>query len=137
MLFALAILSAYWSVVYHGIFFILTIAIIPALLLVRFKKLEIRNHEILFREWSVLPFLNEEKTIHLTSIKKVETDQGYFDKQFFVIDALFTTSYRGNTRPASIAFHLDTGETYTIVKFGDKSRFQQISKRIKTVANHT
>lgn len=137
MLFTLAIFSAYWSVLYHGIFFILTIAIIPALLLVRFKKLEIRNHEISFREWSVLPFLNEEKTIHLTSIKKVETDQGYFDKQFFVIDALFTTSYRGNTRPASIAFHLDTGETYTIVKFGHKSRFQEISKRIKTVANHT
>ena len=136
ILLSLAAISAYWAIMEHFIFFFMTIVMITMLFLVRFKKLELRNDKVIFREWSILPFLNVHKTWSLSDISGVESFDGYFDKQFFITDIFLNTGgYRGNTRPARLTLIFDKGESYTITKFGSNMNFQRISKKLKTIAN--
>ena len=83
-----------------------------------------------------MPFLNEQKTWFLSDITRVKTFDGYFDKRFFIADIFFSTFFRGNTRPPEMTFYLDNDQPYTIVKFGNESKFRRLSKKIKTIANN-
>jgi len=128
--------STYWALVNHQLFIFLTLAIIPMLFFVRFKKVALLQDRIEYKEWSIMPFLNEQKTWFLSDITRVKTFDGYFDKRFFIADIFFSTFFRGNTRPPEMTFYLDNDQPYTIVKFGNESKFRRLSKKIKTIANN-
>lgn len=144
ILIALAIRCLYAGFFSHWFFILLFLAFLFGLVFVRFKKLEIDSNSIFYEDKSLLPFFNERKRFITKDIIIVKEKKAYVDKQFIFFDILGLRS-RGKafpgyvdsskTTPHTLIIQFKDGNSYSIVKFGNRTGFERAIKEIKTVAN--
>lgn len=124
----IVLLSVYCAILTFTVAFIFifpAVALLAPLLFIRFKSIELKPNQFIYKDSSILPFLNEEKCYSISNISEVTVIPKATDGSFILSDVLLTTFFRGQTRSQTISLKMKD-ESFSFISFGNKSRFDEI-----------
>lgn len=117
----------------HHIYIILALAFSSGLWFVRYKRIQLTAGELIYRDYSILPFFNIKRIISLSSIASIEHFESQFDKSFFLVDLLFPTSWRGYSAPETVVLKLVNNESFSFIRFGKRKSFRAFVDQLKRI----